>query len=71
MKTAEEMGLTLSAAINGLLRKFIAEKRVEFRTPEIPNARTRKNIEEAHKMIKSGKYKVFTNHEDFEKYLLS
>ncbi len=30
MKTADEMGLTLSAAINGLLRKFITEKRLEF-----------------------------------------
>lgn len=71
IKTAEGMGLTLSAAINGLLRKFIAEKRVEFSTPEIPNARLRKSIRDAHKMIESGKYTVYKTHEDLEKALFS
>ncbi|MFZ1019956.1 MAG: type II toxin-antitoxin system RelB/DinJ family antitoxin [Minisyncoccia bacterium] len=71
MKTADEMGLTLSAAINGLLRKFITEKRLEFSTPEIPNAQTRKNIEEAHKIVKTGNYTIYKNYEDFEKYLLA
>lgn len=71
MKTAEEMGLTLSAAINGLLRKFIYEKRLEFSTPEIPNARLRKSLAESDEMIKSGKYKVYKTYEEFEKYLLS
>jgi addiction module RelB/DinJ family antitoxin len=55
MKTAEEMGLTLSTAINGLLRKFIAEKRVEFSTPEIPNARLRKAMQDAREEYKQGK----------------
>lgn len=71
MKTADEMGLTLSAAINGLLRKFIAEKKVEFSTPEIPNARLRKSIKNTERLIKSGKYTVYKTHEDFEKSLLS
>jgi addiction module RelB/DinJ family antitoxin len=55
MKTADEMGLTLSAAINGLLRKFIIDKRLEFSTPEIPNVRLRKAIRDAHEEYKQGK----------------
>lgn len=71
MKTADEMGLTLSAAINGLLRKFVAEKRLEFSTPEIPNARLRKAFRDARKEYERGELKFYTNHEDFEKALLS
>jgi addiction module RelB/DinJ family antitoxin len=55
MKTADEMGLTLSAAINGLLRKFITEKKLEFSTPEIPNARLRKAIRDGEREYKEGK----------------
>jgi len=67
----DSMGLNFSVAINAYLRKLISEKRIEFTVPEIPNARLRKAIKDAHKLVKSGKYKVYTNHEDFEKYLLS
>lgn len=67
----DQMGLNFSVAINAYLRKLISEKRIEFTVPEVPNARLRKSFRDAEKEIKSGKYKVFTNHEDFEKYLLS
>ena len=67
----DSMGLNFSVAINAYLRKLISEKRIEFTVPEIPNARLSKAIKDAHKLVKSGKYKVYTNHEDFEKYLLS
>ena len=67
----DSMGLNFSVAINAYLRKLISEKRIEFTVPEIPNARLRKAIKDAHKLVKSGKYKIYTNHEDFEKYLLS
>ncbi|MEK7128315.1 MAG: type II toxin-antitoxin system RelB/DinJ family antitoxin [Patescibacteria group bacterium] len=67
----DEMGLNFSIAINAYLRKLIIEKRIEFTAPEIPNARLRKAFKDAREEIKSGKYKVFTNHEDFENYLLS
>lgn len=71
MKTAEEMGLTLSIVINNSLRKFVADKRMEFAVPEVPNAILRKAIREAEKEIKSGKLKLYKTHEDFEKALQS
>ena len=70
-KVLNEMGLTLSVALNASLRKIIAERRIEFTAPEIPNARLRKAFNEADKMIKSGKYKVYKTHEDLEKALFS
>ena len=70
-KVLNEMGLTLSAALNASLRKIIAERKIEFTAPEIPNARLRRSFRNADKMIKSGKYKVFTTHEDLEKHLRS
>ena len=67
----DEMGLNFSIAFNAYMKKLISEKRIEFTVPEIPNARLKKSIREAHELVEQGKYKVFTNHEDFEKYLLS
>ncbi len=71
MQVLDEMGLTLSVALNASLRKIIAERRIEFTAPEIPNARTRKAFRDAEKEIKSGKYTVYKTHEDLEKHLLS
>jgi len=71
IKTMDEMGLTLSIYFNHAARKVIAEKRVEFLIPEIPNARLRRSIRNADKMIKSGKYTVYKTHEALEKHLLS
>jgi len=70
-KVLDEMGLNFSIALNAYLRRLIVEKRIEFTTPEIPNARLRKSIRNAEKLIKSGKYKVYKTHKDFEKALLS
>ena len=67
----DSMGLNFSVAINAFLRKLISEKRIEFTVPEIPNARLRKSIRNAKKMIKSGKYKIYTTHKDLEKALFS
>jgi len=67
----DEMGLNFSVAINAYLKKLILEKRIEFTVPEIPNTRLRKSFRNADRMIKSGKYTVYENHEDLEKHLLS
>ena len=67
----DEMGLNFSVALNAYLRKLIVEKRIEFTVPEIPNARLRRSIRNAEKLIKSGKYKVYKTYEDFERALLS
>ena len=55
IKTLDEMGLTLSIALNHAVRKIIAEKRIEFTTPEIPNARLRKSIRDGEKEYREGK----------------
>ena len=70
-KVLNEMGLTLSIALNASLKKIISEKRIEFTIPEIPNARLKKAFRDAEKEIKSGKYTVYKTHEDLEKHLLS
>jgi addiction module RelB/DinJ family antitoxin len=71
IKTLDEMGLTLSIALNHAIRKIIAEKRIEFTTPEIPNARLRKSIRNAHKEYATGKMKSYNTFEELEKHLLS
>jgi len=71
MKVLDEMGLTLSIALNASLRKIITERKIEFTAPEIPNARLRRSFRNADKMIKSGKYTVYKTHEALEKHLLS
>ncbi|MCX6751335.1 MAG: type II toxin-antitoxin system RelB/DinJ family antitoxin [Candidatus Nomurabacteria bacterium] len=70
-KVLDEMGLTLSVALNASLRRIIAEKRIEFTVPEIPNARLKRSFKNADKMIKGGKYKIYKTHEDLEKALFS
>ena len=67
----DKMGLNFSIAINAYLKRLILEKRIEFTVPEIPNARLRRSIKEAHKMVESGKYTVYKTHEDLEKALFS
>lgn len=71
MKVLDEMGLTLSVALNASLKRIIAERKIEFRAPEIPNARLRRAFRNAEKEIKSGKYTVYKTHEDLEKHLRS
>ncbi|MBI2097986.1 MAG: hypothetical protein HYT46_03610 [Candidatus Vogelbacteria bacterium] len=45
--TARRVGLPLGTVINGFLRNFINEQRVEFYAPLVPNPNTRKIIGEA------------------------
>jgi len=71
IKTLDEMGLTLSIALNHAVRKIIAEKRIEFTTPEIPNARLRRSIRNAHEEYATGKMKSYNTFEELEKHLLS
>ena len=55
IKTLDEMGLTLSIALNHAVRKIIAEKRIEFTTPEIPNARLRRSVRDGERELREGK----------------
>ena len=71
MKVLDEMGLTLSIALNASLKKIISEKRIEFTVPEIPNARLRRSFKNAEKEYATGKMKVYKTYEDLEKHLRS
>lgn len=70
-KVLEEMGLTLSVALNASLRKIITERRIEFIAPEIPNARLRKAIRDAKKEYATGKMVVYKTDEALERHLRS
>ncbi len=72
-KTAKRMGLPLSTIINYQLRQFSNERRIEFREPLIPNAKTRKILDEALRDIREGREDkfspTFTNVEDMDAWL--
>ena len=67
----DEMGLNFSIALNAYLRNLIIERKIEFRGKEIPNARLRRSIKNAHKEYEVGKMKVYKTFEELEKHLLS
>ena len=70
---ARKLGLPLSTIINAQLRTFADERRIEFREPLIPNAKTRKIIDEALRDIREGRENkfspAFTNTMEMDRYL--
>ena len=54
-KIAKEMGVPLSTIVNVQLKQLISERRGMLRAPLIPNARTRKAIDDARKELKKRK----------------
>ena len=70
-KVLDEMGLNFSIAINQYLKKLIEERKIEFTAEYKPSARLIKAMKESESELKKGKFKVFKNHEDFEKSLLA
>ena len=67
----DEMGLNFSIALNAYLRRLIVEKKIEFTTPEIPNARLIKSFADARKEYASGKMKGYKTFKELKKHLLS
>lgn len=59
-KTAKRMGLPLSTVVNAQLRHFADERRIEFREPLVPNAKTRKILDEALRDIREGREDKFS-----------
>jgi len=51
-KIAKEMGVPLSTIVNAQLKQLISERRMTLRAPLIPNARTRKTIDDARKELR-------------------
>ena len=68
---AKNFGLPLSAIVNTYLREFVREKRVFFPEPPMPNAKTRKILDQAISDIKTGKNLVgpFESAEEMDNFL--
>lgn len=56
MKTAKDMGLTLSAVIKAFLKQFIHTKSITFNASEEPSAYLKSVIAQAEKNFKKGKH---------------
>lgn len=59
-QVARDLGLPLGTIVNRLLRDFIAEQRIVFQRPEVPNTETRKVIEQVEKDWAAGNRKAFS-----------
>lgn len=71
-KVLDEMGLNFSIVMNASLRKIVADRKIEFQAPEIPNARLRKSIAQAELKYKQGKTSgPFSSTEALRKHLES
>ncbi|MBI2611504.1 type II toxin-antitoxin system RelB/DinJ family antitoxin [Candidatus Gottesmanbacteria bacterium] len=69
-KLAKDLGLNLSALINGYLRQLIKTKRVEFSLDETPSEYLKQAIKQAQKERKEGKASpVFDKASDAIKWL--
>lgn len=63
-KTADRLGISLSAVLNNELRRFAAERSVTFDVPEVPNVKTAKQMEESRKQIEKGDYYKFDSNNE-------
>lgn len=55
-KTADKLGISISAVLNNELRRFATEQSVTFDVPEVPNAKTAKELAASRKQIEAGDY---------------
>jgi antitoxin component of RelBE/YafQ-DinJ toxin-antitoxin module len=58
-KLAKKIGVPLSMVINRQLKQFTEERRIEFAEPLVPNAKTRKLLDEALRDIREGRKGTF------------
>jgi len=59
-QVAKDIGVPLSTIVNAGLKRFIAERQITLRAPEIPNAKTRKILDEALRDIREGNTDAFS-----------
>ncbi len=62
-KTADKLGISISAVLNNELRRFAAEQSVAFEVPEVPNIKTAKQLAASKKQIGVGDYHKFDDNE--------
>ncbi len=63
-KTADKLGISISAVLNNELRRFTAEQSVVFDVPEVPNAETAKQLAASRKQIEAGDYYRFKDNDE-------
>lgn len=72
-QVAKDIGVPLSTIVNAQLKRFIAERQLTLRAPEIPNTKTRKILDEALRDIREGNTDAFspafTNVRDMDAWL--
>lgn len=68
-KVAEEMGLSLSALVNGFLKHLIKTKTVIFNASEEPTPYLLRALKESKEDIKAGRVVSFENPKDALTYL--
>ncbi len=68
-KTADELGLSLSAVTKALLKQFIRTKHLSVGIREIPNEYLRKSLKQSDDDIKAGRVISFASGKDALDYL--
>lgn len=63
-ETADKLGISVSAVLNNELRRFATEQSVTFDVPEVPNAKTAKELAASRKQIEADDYYKFENNDD-------
>lgn len=69
VKTANRLGISISAVLNNELRRFAIEQNVVFEIPEVPNAKTAKQLATSKKLIDSGDLHTFSSNEEALQFL--
>lgn len=62
-KTAEKLGISISAVLNNELRRFTAQQCVAFEVPETPNGQTGTALKKSKALIDAGDYHAFSSNE--------
>jgi len=70
-KTANKLGISLSAVLNNELRRFTAEQSVSFEVPEVPNKATADQLSVSKKDIELGVYNKFDSNKKSLEFLAS
>ena len=63
-KTADKLGISLSAVLNNELRRFATEQSVVFEVPEAPNSQTQKLMKTSAEQVSKGDYHKFETNDE-------
>ena len=58
-RTADKLGISISAVLNNELKRFATEQSVVFEMPEFPNTQTARQLAASKKVIEAGDYHGF------------